>query len=105
MHAESVGGSMFEIAVNALAKKGRVVIIGMMSQYSSGWKPSENTGLPEKLLWKSATLSGMISSAPNPTKADYFAVSIPTNSIVSMCVLLVKALPALVVCRDIWKAP
>ena len=25
---ESVGGSMFEAAVNALAKKGRVIIIG-----------------------------------------------------------------------------
>lgn len=73
MNAESVGGSMFEIAVNALAKKGRVVIIGMMSQYSSGWKPSQNTGLPEKLLWKSASLSGVLSF--NSTSTEVLVLS------------------------------
>lgn len=31
---------------------------GMMSQYSSGWQPSVNKGLPEMLLWKSATVRG-----------------------------------------------
>lgn len=31
---------------------------GMMSQYGSGWKPSENKGLLELLLQKSASLQG-----------------------------------------------
>jgi hypothetical protein len=31
---ESVGGEMFQNAVNSLAPKGRLVIIGMMSQYT-----------------------------------------------------------------------
>jgi len=55
---ESVGGDMFQTAVNALAKKGRCIVIGMMSTYKSEWPPSQNAGLPEKLLWKSATLAG-----------------------------------------------
>lgn len=102
MNAESVGGSMFEIAVNALAKKGRVVIIGMMSQYSSGWKPSENTGLPEKLLWKSATLSGMFSFASEVQ--INITVSASTNNRVSMYESPVEVLLALVVCRNVRNA-
>lgn len=31
---------------------------GMMSQYSSGWKPSTSKGLPELLLAKSASVQG-----------------------------------------------
>jgi NADPH-dependent curcumin reductase CurA len=38
---ESVGGDMLKICLGALAKKGRLIVIGMMSQYSSGWKPSQ----------------------------------------------------------------
>lgn len=30
----------------------------MMSQYGSGWKPSENKGLLEQLLQKSASVNG-----------------------------------------------
>jgi NADPH-dependent curcumin reductase CurA len=59
---ESVGGKMFSTCVNALAQSGRLVVIGMMSQYmadeSKGWAPSHLTGLPEKLLWKSQQLIG-----------------------------------------------
>ena len=62
---ESVGGSMFEIAVDALAPQGTLIIIGMMSQYTSGgddasdsWTPSVYKGLPEKLLWKSGSIRG-----------------------------------------------
>lgn len=62
---ESVGGEMFETAVDALAPHGVLIVIGMMSQYTSGgddaseaWTPSENKGLPEKLLWKSASVRG-----------------------------------------------
>ncbi|KAG2501548.1 hypothetical protein HYH03_000055 [Edaphochlamys debaryana] len=55
---ESVGGDMFATAVDALAHKGRVVIIGMMSSYGSGWAPGTYPGLAEKLLWKSAAAVG-----------------------------------------------
>lgn len=53
---ESVGGDMFATSVNALAPGGRLVIIGMMSSYAEGWPMSQHPGLPEKLLWKSASL-------------------------------------------------
>jgi NADPH:quinone reductase-like Zn-dependent oxidoreductase/short-subunit dehydrogenase involved in D-alanine esterification of teichoic acids len=62
---ESVGGEMFETAVDALAPHGVLIVIGMMSQYTSGgtdaseaWTPSVYKGLPEKLLWKSASVRG-----------------------------------------------
>ncbi|MEW5301521.1 MAG: hypothetical protein WDW36_004378 [Sanguina aurantia] len=55
---ESVGGSMFNASLNALAPRGRLIVIGMMDQYKEGWPPSNSPGLPEKLLWKSASVSG-----------------------------------------------
>lgn len=55
---ESVGGAMFDTCVNALADRGRLIIIGMMSRYGEGWPPSNHPGLPEKLLWKSAAVCG-----------------------------------------------
>jgi hypothetical protein len=36
---------MFATCVDALASKGKLIIIGMMSQYSSGWAPSSHPGL------------------------------------------------------------
>jgi len=59
---ESVGGQMFETCMNALAVYGRMVVIGMISQYTEGaeggWKPATYPGLCEKLLWKSQTVTG-----------------------------------------------
>lgn len=55
---ESVGGVLFQACVNALAVGGRCIVIGMMEEYSGGWTPSVHPGLTEKLLWKSATVSG-----------------------------------------------
>eukprot|EP00271_Cylindrocystis_brebissonii_P011675 TRINITY_DN29580_c0_g1_i1.p1 TRINITY_DN29580_c0_g1~~TRINITY_DN29580_c0_g1_i1.p1 ORF type:complete len:659 (-),score=121.71 TRINITY_DN29580_c0_g1_i1:431-2407(-) len=59
---ESVGGDMFRMCMNALAKFGRCIVIGMMSQYTAGdakdWAPAQYPGLAEKLLWKSQTLAG-----------------------------------------------
>ena len=49
---------MFKAAVDALAFKGRLVIIGMMSQYGDGWPVDAHPGLPEKLLKKSASMIG-----------------------------------------------
>ncbi|KAM7479198.1 hypothetical protein LguiA_027411 [Lonicera macranthoides] len=57
---ESVGGEMFGLCLNALAIYGRLVVIGMISQYQGehGWKPLNYTGICEKLLAKSQTLAG-----------------------------------------------
>jgi NADPH:quinone reductase-like Zn-dependent oxidoreductase/short-subunit dehydrogenase len=56
---ESVGGDMFDTAVNALAPRGRLVVIGAVSQYAGGWSaPSSHPGLTEKLLWRSASCVG-----------------------------------------------
>ncbi|XP_057534502.1 uncharacterized protein LOC130812882 [Amaranthus tricolor] len=57
---ESVGGEMFDMCLNALAIYGRLVVIGMISQYQGehGWKPAHYPGLCEKLLAKSQTVAG-----------------------------------------------
>jgi len=57
---ESVGGVMFNLCLNALAVYGRLIVIGMISQYQGehGWKPSNYTGLCEKILAKSQTVAG-----------------------------------------------
>ncbi|GMI83653.1 hypothetical protein like AT1G49670 [Hibiscus trionum] len=57
---ESVGGDMFDLCLNALAIRGRLVVIGMISQYQGehGWKPKNYPGLVEKLLAKSQTVTG-----------------------------------------------
>lgn len=50
---------MFDVALNALAPRGRLVVIGQMSQYAGGWAtPSSHPGLAEKLLWRSASVVG-----------------------------------------------
>lgn len=55
---ESVGGDMLQTCVRSLAVKGRLIVIGMMSQYASGWAPSTQKGVAELLLAKSATMTG-----------------------------------------------
>ncbi|KAK7887141.1 hypothetical protein WMY93_026762 [Mugilogobius chulae] len=57
---ESVGGSTLELAVNCLAKKGRLIVIGFISGYqsASGIPAFKGTTLPVKLLQKSASMRG-----------------------------------------------
>uniref|UniRef100_A0A8C7ZMU4 15-oxoprostaglandin 13-reductase n=1 Tax=Oryzias sinensis TaxID=183150 RepID=A0A8C7ZMU4_9TELE len=57
---ESVGGSVLELAVNSLANKGRLIIIGFISGYQtpSGIPPFRGGTLPVKLLQKSASIRG-----------------------------------------------
>ncbi|OMO63203.1 Alcohol dehydrogenase superfamily, zinc-type [Corchorus olitorius] len=57
---ESVGGDMFDLCLNALAIHGRLIVIGMISQYQGehGWTPSNYPGIAEKLLAKSQTVYG-----------------------------------------------
>jgi NADPH:quinone reductase-like Zn-dependent oxidoreductase len=54
---ESVGGEMFQTCAKALARGGRMVVIGMMSQYGEGWPRATYPGLCEMLLWKSASVT------------------------------------------------
>lgn len=55
---QSVGGDMFSTCVDALAPKGTLIVIGMMSAYGDNWPASSYPGLTEKLLWKSAAVAG-----------------------------------------------
>ncbi|KAE8667868.1 ARP protein (REF) isoform 2 [Hibiscus syriacus] len=59
---ECVGGNMFDLCLNALAIRGRLVVIGMISQYQgkNGWMPLNYPGLVEKLLAKSQTVAGFV---------------------------------------------
>ncbi|XP_029959435.1 prostaglandin reductase-3 [Salarias fasciatus] len=57
---ESVGGGVMEVAVNSLANKGRLIVIGFISGYQSqsGIPPFRGDTLPVKLLQKSASMRG-----------------------------------------------
>ncbi|XP_040841064.1 prostaglandin reductase 3 [Ochotona curzoniae] len=58
---ESVGGALFDVAVGALATKGRLIVIGFISGYQSpsGLVPVKKAGmLPVTLLRKSASIHG-----------------------------------------------
>lgn len=58
---ESVGGTMFDTCVNALAKHGRLVVIGWISGYQTdkGFTLSRTlSSLPQRLLPKSASVRG-----------------------------------------------
>uniref|UniRef100_G3TFN7 15-oxoprostaglandin 13-reductase n=2 Tax=Loxodonta africana TaxID=9785 RepID=G3TFN7_LOXAF len=57
---ESVGGALFDLAVNALATKGRLILIGFISGYQTptGLSPVKAGTLPAKLLRKSASIQG-----------------------------------------------
>ncbi|TNN32098.1 Zinc-binding alcohol dehydrogenase domain-containing protein 2 [Liparis tanakae] len=57
---ESVGGAVLEAAVNSLAQKGRLIVIGFISGYqtASGVPAFRGATLPAKLLQKSASMRG-----------------------------------------------
>ncbi|XP_039695476.1 prostaglandin reductase 3 isoform X1 [Pteropus medius] len=57
---ESVGGTMFDLAVDALAVKGRLILIGFISGYQTptGLSPIKAETLPARLLKKSASIQG-----------------------------------------------
>lgn len=57
---ESVGGPMFDLAVKALATKGRLIVIGFISGYQTptGLSPVKAGRLPAMLLRKSASVQG-----------------------------------------------
>ncbi|KAI3525928.1 hypothetical protein L1887_05062 [Cichorium endivia] len=57
---ESVGGDMLDLCFNALALCGRMVLIGMISQYQGehGWQPGNYPGLCDRILKQNQTVAG-----------------------------------------------
>ncbi|KAK3534784.1 hypothetical protein QTP86_024746 [Hemibagrus guttatus] len=57
---ESIGGAVFDLAVNNLAQQGRLLVVGFISGYQSksGLQPVSGATLPAKLLQKSASIRG-----------------------------------------------
>jgi len=59
---ESVGGGLFDTCLNNLAQKGRLIVIGFITDYKDermGFKPNKSLSLlPAKLLRKSASVGG-----------------------------------------------
>jgi prostaglandin reductase 3 len=55
---ESVGGELFDICLNRLAVRGRLIVIGMISEYESGPQRIDSVRVSHKLLPKSASIHG-----------------------------------------------
>jgi prostaglandin reductase 3 len=55
---EGVGGEMYDTAVDHLAVKGRLIIIGSISEYASGPQKVNRVRVSYKLIQKSASLRG-----------------------------------------------
>lgn len=57
---ESVGGAVFDLAVDALATRGRLIVIGFVSDHQTpaGLSPEKAGTLPAKLRKKSASIQG-----------------------------------------------
>ncbi len=56
---ESVGRQMFDTCVRHLARKGRLVIIGYITEYMDQPEVVEDARIYTKLLWKSASIRSM----------------------------------------------
>lgn len=84
---EGVGRHQFDAAVDNLAKRGRMVILGFVSEYQEGTESVTAPRIYEKLLWKSASLHGFLFSdypelVPEHLTArlqDFFAGKITGN--------------------------
>jgi NADPH-dependent curcumin reductase CurA len=59
---EGVGGSIFDTCVDHLAVLGRLLIVGYISEYQDGPQPVLAPRIYSRLLWKSASVRGFISS-------------------------------------------
>lgn len=59
---EGVGGDTFDAAVNNIAVRGRIVVIGFVSEYKDNPIPVTQPRLYHQLLWKSAMMRGFLFS-------------------------------------------
>lgn len=59
---EGVGSEMFDISLKHLAVKGRLLVVGYISEYDTGAKPVLLPRVYESLLWKSAQIRAFVLS-------------------------------------------
>ncbi len=55
---ESFGGHIFDVALKHLAPRGRLIIAGVIAEYTRHESAVHSVDIYDKLLWKSATLHG-----------------------------------------------
>lgn len=59
---ENVGGALFDTSVKHLAKLGRLIICGFVSEYTNGAQTVNAPRIYHQLLWKSASVRGFLYS-------------------------------------------
>ena len=59
---ENVGGALFDTGLRHLAKLGRLVVCGFVSEYTSGAQPVDAPRIYHELLWKSASVRAFLYS-------------------------------------------
>lgn len=59
---EGVGGEMFDTAIEHLAVRGRLLVVGYISEYDRGAQPVMQPRIYERLLWKSAQIRAYVMS-------------------------------------------
>lgn len=64
---ECVGKQLFDICVDNLAIKGRLVVVGSISEYAQNPEPIMQPRIYHKLMWKAASVRGFL----NPLYAEY----------------------------------
>jgi len=68
---ECIGGKTFDACVDNLAVLGRLLVVGYISEYQGQPEPVLQPRIYTKLLWKSASIRGFISSAyPDVQRAE-----------------------------------
>ncbi len=60
---ENVGGSLFDTSLKHVARLGRLVVCGFVSEYTSGAQSVDAPRVYHQLLWKSASVRGFLYSA------------------------------------------
>lgn len=68
---ECVGKQMFDICIDNLAVRGRLVIVGFISEYANSLESVYQPRVYEKLLWKAASIRGFLM----PHYAEYISVA------------------------------
>lgn len=57
---ECVGKEMFDICVDNLAVRGRLIVVGFVSEYANNPERVHQSRIYEKLLWKAASIRGFL---------------------------------------------
>lgn len=57
---DCVGKQVFDICVNHLAVRGRLIVVGFISEYTTDLEPIMQPRIYQKLFWKSASVRGFL---------------------------------------------